>query len=100
MGITGSASSRPERAAPVRRSRLLSGAPRSASVRAADDLVLLSLGREEFDRQLAGRPAVRAALHRFIAEAGVQNFLKQYTALGTTSADSRHPASWRRSSPT
>ncbi|MBM3511779.1 MAG: cyclic nucleotide-binding domain-containing protein [Alphaproteobacteria bacterium] len=65
---------------------LLFGAARSASVRAADDLVLLGLGREEFERQLAGRPAVRTALHRFIAETGVQNFLKQYTALGTLSS--------------
>ncbi|MDO8793490.1 MAG: peptidase domain-containing ABC transporter, partial [Vicinamibacterales bacterium] len=29
---------------------------------------------------------VRTTLHRFIAEAGIQNFLKQYTALGTLSS--------------
>jgi len=60
---------------------LTSGAPRNAGVRAAFDLTLLRLERSDFERMLARHPDVLGALRRFLAVEGIQNFLKESTAL-------------------
>jgi ATP-binding cassette subfamily B protein len=67
-------------------SALLGDEPRNATVRAADDLVLLRLSRLDFQRTLAPQPGVMEMLRRFQADLGVQDFLKQFTAFGAVPA--------------
>jgi ATP-binding cassette, subfamily B, bacterial HlyB/CyaB len=65
---------------------LLLDAPRSSTVRAADDLVLLRLDRKEFLNVLADRPELRVALERYLKEFAIRDFLKRFTALGAVPA--------------
>jgi subfamily B ATP-binding cassette protein HlyB/CyaB len=65
---------------------LLSGVPRTATVRAADDLVLLRLDRHDFLQFLSRHPHVRVALERFLSDFSTRDFLKQFTALGAVPA--------------
>ena len=62
---------------------LLLDVPRSATVRAAEDLVVLRLGSDDFRRFLADRPEIRIALQRYLREAAIRDFLKRFTALGS-----------------
>jgi subfamily B ATP-binding cassette protein HlyB/CyaB len=62
---------------------LLLDVPRSATVRAAEDLVVLRLGREDFFNFLSERPHVRSALERYLREVAIRDFLKRFTALGS-----------------
>src|SRR5205085_6536073 len=55
---------------------LLSGGTRAFTVRAAEDLVLLRLGREEFERVLASRPALRELFERHLADLATRNFVR------------------------
>ena len=65
---------------------LLLNVPRSSTVRAADDLVLLRLDRAEFFQTLAGHPELKIALERYLKEFAVRDFLKRFTALGAVPA--------------
>lgn len=69
---------------------LLSDAPRGATVRAADDLVLLRLQRSDFLSVIEHHPEVRDILEKYLAEIGIQNFLKQFTVLGSVPANFLH----------
>lgn len=60
---------------------LLSDEPRNATVRAADELMLLRLSRADFERAVGRNPTLLDPLRRYVAEMGVQNFLRQFTAL-------------------
>lgn len=60
---------------------LLSDAPRGAGVRAADELILLRIARADFQKVVARNAKVLEPLKRFVDSQGLQNFLKQYTAL-------------------
>ncbi|HET6249849.1 MAG TPA: peptidase domain-containing ABC transporter [Tepidisphaeraceae bacterium] len=60
---------------------LNSNAPRNATVRAAFELKLLRLERNDFQKLAADFPAFALALQRFLTVEGIQNFLKQSTAL-------------------
>src|SRR5262249_34162894 len=55
---------------------LLSGGTRAFTVRAAEDIVLLRLGREEFERILASRPALRELFERHLEDLGTRNFVR------------------------
>jgi ATP-binding cassette subfamily B protein len=57
-------------------------ATRTATVRAAEDVALLRLERHTFQELLAQHPEIRSLLERSVQDLGVQNFLKQFTALG------------------
>jgi len=61
---------------------LLLGGKRAATVRAAEDLVLLRLEGGTFRDLLAAHPEIRVVLERSLQDLGVQNFLKQFTNLG------------------
>ncbi len=62
---------------------LLLDVPRSATVRAAEDLVLLRLSRADFLNFLAERPQIRDALEKYLREVSIRDFLKRFTALGS-----------------
>lgn len=65
---------------------LLSDAPRGATVRAADDLALLRLSRDDFLSTIEHHPEMRNLLEQYLADLGVQNFIKQFTVLGSVPA--------------
>ena len=65
---------------------LLSNVPRTATVRAAEDLVLLRLDREDFLHFLSRHPQARVALQRYLEDFSTRDFLKQFTALGSVPA--------------
>ncbi len=65
---------------------LISDVPRTATVRAAEDLVLLRLDRRDFLKFLAEHPHVRVALERFLGDIGTRDFLRQFTALAAVPA--------------
>src|SRR5580698_6034063 len=65
---------------------LLLDVPRSSTVRAADDLVLLRLDRRDFLNLLADHPDLRVALERYLQEFAIRDFLKRFTALGAVPA--------------
>jgi ATP-binding cassette, subfamily B, bacterial HlyB/CyaB len=62
---------------------LLLNVPRTATVRAAEDLVVLRLGREDFLEFQAAHPGIRVAFQRYLQETAVRDFVKRFTALGT-----------------
>ncbi|HKM99250.1 MAG TPA: peptidase domain-containing ABC transporter [Candidatus Binataceae bacterium] len=65
---------------------LLSEVPRTATVRAAEDLVLLRLDRRDFLNFLAEHPHVRVALERYLKDFSMRDFLRQFTALSAVPA--------------
>jgi ATP-binding cassette, subfamily B, bacterial HlyB/CyaB len=65
---------------------LLSEVPRTATVRAAEDLVLLRLDRVDFLNFLTEHPHVRIALERFLKDFSTRDFLRQFTALSAVPA--------------
>ena len=65
---------------------LLTEAPRTATVRAAEDLVLLRLDRHDFLNYLAEHPHVRVALERFLKDFSTRDFLRQFTAMSAVPA--------------
>ena len=65
---------------------LVSDVPRTATVRAAEDLVLLRLDRSDFLKFMAEYPHVRVALERYLGDFGTRDFLRQFTALGAVPA--------------
>lgn len=58
---------------------LLTRSPRSFTVRAASDLALLRLGKEDFDRLLQEYPELRDYFDKFISDISIRNFLKLCT---------------------
>jgi ATP-binding cassette, subfamily B, bacterial HlyB/CyaB len=66
---------------------LLSNVPRTATIRAAEDLVLLSLKREDFLKFLGTHPQVRVAMERYLGDFSTWNFLRQFTALASVPAE-------------
>jgi ATP-binding cassette, subfamily B, bacterial HlyB/CyaB len=62
---------------------LLSDSPRTATVRAADELILLKLSRADFNKVVARNSKVLEPLRRYVDSMGIQNFLRQFTALET-----------------
>src|SRR5271170_5474911 len=65
---------------------LILDVPRSSTVRAAEDLVLLRLDRKDFNNFVADHPEARIALERYLREFAIRDFLKRFTALGTVPA--------------
>ncbi len=65
---------------------LLSDVPRTATVRAAEDLVLLRLDRRDFLDYLDRHPHVRLALERFLQDFSTRDFLRQFTAMSAVPA--------------
>src|SRR5271170_7908942 len=65
---------------------LILDVPRTSTVRAADDLVLLRLDRSEFLAIMADNPDLRVALERYLKEFAIRDFLKRFTALGVVPA--------------
>ena len=65
---------------------LLSEVPRTATVRAAEDLVLLRLDRHDFLNYLAEHPHIRVALERFLKDFSTRDFLRQFTAMSAVPA--------------
>ena len=65
---------------------LLSDVPRTATVRAAEDLVVLRLDRNDFLTFLAEHPHVRIALERFLKDFSTRDFLRQFTAMSAVPA--------------
>lgn len=65
---------------------LLSSEPRNATARAADELLLLRLARADFERAIKRNPGIVEPFRKYISSMGLQNFLKQYTALETLPA--------------
>ncbi|RPI89750.1 MAG: ATP-binding cassette domain-containing protein, partial [Planctomycetaceae bacterium] len=62
---------------------LLTGRPRSASVRASEDSALFRLSRAAFEGLVARHPEVRDFLERFLRDRAVVDFLRSSTFLGT-----------------
>ena len=60
---------------------IISHTPRTATIRAAEDLMLLRLSGADFDRILQGRKDVISALQSATGNVGIRNFLKQFTAM-------------------
>src|SRR5580698_2889501 len=56
---------------------LLLDVPRSSTVRAAEDLVLLRLDRNDFGNFVAEHPDARVALERYLREFTIRDFLKR-----------------------
>jgi ATP-binding cassette, subfamily B, bacterial HlyB/CyaB len=65
---------------------LLSDVARTATVRAAEDLVLLRLDRRDFLDYLERHPHVRLALERFLKDFSTRDFLRQFTAMSAVPA--------------
>ena len=65
---------------------LLTEVPRTATVRAAEDLVLLRLDRHDFLNYLGEHPHVRVALERFLKDFSTRDFLRQFTAMSAVPA--------------
>ncbi len=65
---------------------LILDVPRSSTVRAAEDLVLLRLDRKDFNDFVADHPEARIALERYLKEFTIRDFLKRFTALGAVPA--------------
>jgi len=65
---------------------LILDVPRTSTVRAADDLVLLRLDRSEFLAIIGENPDLRVALERYLKEFAIRDFLKRFTALGVVPA--------------
>ncbi len=65
---------------------LLSDVPRTATVRAAEDLVVLRLDRNDFLAFLGEHPHVRIALERFLKDFSTRDFLRQFTAMSAVPA--------------
>lgn len=55
---------------------LLTGDARAFTVRAADDLVLLRLSQDEFQRVIARRPELRQYFERYVADLATRNFVR------------------------
>jgi ATP-binding cassette subfamily B protein len=69
------------RAAHFGEESILSEGPRTATVRAAEDLVVLRLARREFVKVLEHHPDVRRSFEQYVTDIGIQRFLKQFTVL-------------------
>ena len=65
---------------------LLTEVPRTATVRAAEDLVVLRLGRHDFLNYLGEHPHVRVALERYLKDFSTRDFLRQFTAMSAVPA--------------
>lgn len=65
---------------------LLHDSPRTAMVRAIEDLVLLRLNREDFQRLMQENPEIRSQMERSLTHVAIRNFLKQFTVLETVPA--------------
>lgn len=61
---------------------LLTGRPRSASVRASEDSALFRLSRADFEKLVAQHPEVKDYLTRFLSDRAVVDFLRSSTFLG------------------
>jgi ATP-binding cassette subfamily B protein len=59
---------------------LLTQSPRNFTIRAASDLVLLKLPKEEFEALLHKEPGLREYFDKYVSEISIQNFLKLCTA--------------------
>ena len=57
--------------------------PPSACIHSCDEPYLLCLAASDFSRFVDRFPAVRTAIERYTEDFGIQNFLKQFTALET-----------------
>ncbi|MBI2933523.1 MAG: peptidase domain-containing ABC transporter [Planctomycetes bacterium] len=70
---------------------VLTGAPRSAKARAADDSALVRIDAAALRRVLAGNPGLQRYFQEHLNHLGVHNFLKLLTGLGSalTPADVR-----------
>jgi CRP-like cAMP-binding protein len=74
---------------------LLSGTPRTATVRAATDAELLQIDKEAFDRMVAGDPQLAAGLRRLSHERAISNLTSEgsdrgmWARIATSSLD--HP---------
>ena len=66
---------------------LIENVPRTATVRAAEDCVLLRLSREDFLNFVNAHPHVRVALERFLRDFSTRDFLRQFTAMATVPAE-------------
>ena len=66
---------------------LIENVPRTATVRAAEDLVLLRLSREDFLDFVREYPHVRVALERFLRDFSTRDFLRQFTAMAAVPAE-------------
>jgi subfamily B ATP-binding cassette protein HlyB/CyaB len=64
---------------------LLTNSSRRYTVRAASDLALLRLNREDFERLLESRPELRDYFEKYISEISIRNFLKLCTVLSPLS---------------
>jgi CRP-like cAMP-binding protein len=65
---------------------LLTDQPRTATVRASDELVLLRLERKDFAALIKAHPDIRQILERSIDDVAVRDFLKRFTVLGAVPA--------------
>jgi subfamily B ATP-binding cassette protein HlyB/CyaB len=65
---------------------LVRDTPRTATVRAAEDLVLLQLERPDFLKFLKDHPHVQLAVERYLHDIAIRDFLKQFTALAQVPA--------------
>jgi ATP-binding cassette subfamily B protein len=64
---------------------LLANSSRRYTVRAASDLALLRLNREDFERLLENHPELRDYFEKYISETSIRNFLKLCTVLSPLS---------------
>ncbi len=69
---------------------LLTGAPRSATVRAAVDCMVLEITRDELAPILEARPAVVEAMSRVLAERQLQNDRRRSEAVVATDGQTAH----------
>lgn len=65
---------------------LLADSRRQFTVRAASDLVLMRLGKEDFDRLLIAHPELHEYFRKYISETSIRNFLKLSTVLSPLSS--------------
>ena len=64
---------------------LLANSQRSFTVRAASDLAVLKLSREEFEQLIAEHPNLRTYFEKYISELSIRNFLKLCTVFSPLS---------------
>lgn len=65
---------------------LLKDSPRTATIRAIEDLVLLRLDREDFQRLLQQNQEIRSFLDRSLNSFAIRDFIKQFTVLDAVPA--------------